>query len=223
MTEMSSLIFCSETPEEITMSETNDEVTDVRMTWQQCSPVTLMTTGRKKSTALRTSNSYGGSSAPAVARMSCSRSDTNAAIVSDWAGPMVRKRTPHDSRRHNFSPVDQGASSEEERAIRYLWAGQQAYLSVDLDFAFIDQYLGRLYEQPVLVIHDYGYVSSVKVGDCLGCAVGTVPSVVRVIAMPTRKRLRLRVVEGPQLDNTFQWKRDLLLPFWAHGRQRRLF
>ncbi len=115
------------------------------------------------------------------------------------------------------------ASTEEDRAMRHLWAEQQAYLSIHLDFEFIDRYRGRLYEQPVLVIHDYRYVNSVKVGDYLACAVGTVPSVLEVIAMPTRKRLRLQVVQGPRAEDTFQWKRDLLLPFWADGRQRRLF
>ena len=115
------------------------------------------------------------------------------------------------------------ATTEENRAVRYLWAEQQAYLSIDLDFKFIRQYDRSLYDQPVLVIHDYGYVDSVKPGDYLGCAVGTVPSVLQVIAMPTRKRLRLQVVEGPRLGNVFEWKRDLLLPFWADGRQRRLF
>ena len=82
---------------------------------------------------------------------------------------------------------------------------------------FIDRYDGKLYEQPVRVIHDYGYVNSVKVGDFLACAVGTVSSIVEVVAMPTRKRLRLHVVEGPRVGNTFEWKRDLLLPFWASG------
>ena len=90
------------------------------------------------------------------------------------------------------------ARTEEDRAIRYLWAEQQAYLSIDLDLKFIGRYDGRLYEQPVLVIHDFGYVNSVKVGDYLGCAVGTVPSVVQVVSMPTRKRLRLHIVEGPR-------------------------
>ena len=115
------------------------------------------------------------------------------------------------------------AKTEEDRAIRHLWAEQQAYLSIHLDFQFIDRYRGRPYEQPVLVIHDYGYVNSVTVGDYLGCAVGTTPSVVEVIAMPTRKRLRFQVAAGPRVKNTFEWKRDLLLPFWADGRQRRLF
>ena len=40
---------------------------------------------------------------------------------------------------------------------------------------------------------------------------------------PDDKRLRLRVVDGPRIGNSFEWKRDLLLPFWADGRQRRLF
>jgi hypothetical protein len=115
------------------------------------------------------------------------------------------------------------ATTEENRAVRYLWAEQQAYLSIDLDFEFIRRYDGRLYDQPVLVIHEYGYVNSVKVGDCLGCAVGTVPRVVKVVAMPTRKRLRFQVIEGPRVENTFEWKRDLLLPFWTDGRQGRLF
>ena len=123
----------------------------------------------------------------------------------------------------SFREWIRAATTEEDRAVRYLWAEQQAYLSIDLDFQFIGRYRGRLYDQPVLVIHDYGYVNSVKVGDCLACAVGTVPSVVQVVAMPSRKRLRLHVVEGPRLENTFEWKRDLLLPFWADGRQRRLF
>ena len=114
------------------------------------------------------------------------------------------------------------AKTEQDRAIRHLWAEQQAYLSIDLDFEFIDRYHSRLYEQPVLVIHDYGYVNTVKASDYLGCAVGTAPSVLEVIAMPSRKRLRLRVVAGPRADNTFEWKRDLLLPFWADGRQLRL-
>ncbi len=115
------------------------------------------------------------------------------------------------------------ATTEQDRAMRYLWAEQQAYLSLELDFAFMKPYYGRVFEQPVLVIHDYGYVSSVGVGDFLGCAVGTRPSVVEVIAMPTRKRFRFRVVDGPRTDDSFEWKRDLLLPFWADGRQRRLF
>ena len=66
-------------------------------------------------------------------------------------------------------------------------------------------------------------MKSVNVGDYLGCAVGHRPSVVQVIAMPTRKRIRLQIVEGPRAGDTFEWKRDLLLPFWADGRQRRLF
>ncbi len=116
-----------------------------------------------------------------------------------------------------------GATAEEERAVRILWTHEQAYLSIELDWRFIHQFAGHIYEQPVLVIHDYGYVNSVKVGDYLGCAVGTRPSVLHVIAMPTRKRLRLQIVEGPRAGDTFGWKRDLLLPFWADGRQRRLF
>ena len=115
------------------------------------------------------------------------------------------------------------AETEEDRAIRHLWCEQQAYLSLDLDDNFITPYIGRPYEQPVLIIHEYGYVYSVRVGDYLGCAVGTRPSVVRVVRMPTRKRLRLRVVDGPRAGNQFEWKRDLLLPFWADGHQRRLF
>ena len=115
------------------------------------------------------------------------------------------------------------ASTEEDRAIRYLWAEQQAYLSIHLDLGFIRQFDGQIYEQPVLVIHDYGYVNSVSVGDYLGCAVGTRPTVLEVLAMPTRKRLRLRIIEGPRAGDTFEWKRDLLLPFWSDGRQRRLF
>ena len=78
------------------------------------------------------------------------------------------------------------AETEEDRAIRYLWCEQQAYLSLDLDDTFITPYFGRAYEQPVLIIHKYGYVNSVRVGDYLGCAVGTRPSVVRVVRMPTR-------------------------------------
>jgi hypothetical protein len=115
------------------------------------------------------------------------------------------------------------AETEEDRAIRYLWCEQQAYLSLDLDDNFITSYFGQPYEQPVLIIHEYGYVNSVRVGDYLGCAIGTRPSVVRVVRMPTRKRLRLRVVDGPREGNQFEWKRDLLLPFWADGHQRRLF
>lgn len=115
------------------------------------------------------------------------------------------------------------ADTEEDRAIRYLWCEQQSYLSIDLDSGFIKPYMDRVYEQPVLVIHEYGYVNSVRVGDYLGCAVGTRPSVVRVVRMPTRKRLRLLVVDGPRKGNQFEWKRDLLLPFWADGHQRRLF
>ena len=64
---------------------------------------------------------------------------------------------------------------------------------------------------------------SVTVGDYLGCAVGRAPSVVEVVGMPTRKRLRLEVVSGPRVETKFEWKRDLLLPFWNDGRQRRLF
>ena len=115
------------------------------------------------------------------------------------------------------------ANTQAECAIRHLWCEQQAYLSLNLDHDFITPYLGRLYEQPVLIIHEYGYVNSVQPGDYLGCAVGTRPSVVRVVRMPNRKRLRLRVVDGPREGNEFQWKRDLLLPFWADGHQRRLF
>ena len=115
------------------------------------------------------------------------------------------------------------AETEQDRAIRYLWAEQQAYLSLDLDDNFIRPFFGRPYEQPVLIIHEYGYVNSVRVGDYLGCAVGSWPSVVRVVRMPPRKRLRLLVVDGPREGNEFEWKRDLLLPFWADGHQRRLF
>ena len=115
------------------------------------------------------------------------------------------------------------AETEEDRAIRYLWCEQQSYLSIDLDFDFIDPFLGRVYDQPVLIIHEQGYVNSVRTGDYLGCAVGTRPSVVRIVRMPTRKRLRLLVVDGPRVGNEFDWKRDLLLPFWADGLQRRLF
>ncbi len=115
------------------------------------------------------------------------------------------------------------AASEEERAIRYLWCEQQSYLAVYLDYEFLRPFYGRIYEQPVLVIHDYGYVNSVTVGDYLGCAVGRTPSVVEVVAMPTRKRLRLEVVSGPRVETKFEWKRDLLLPFWKDGLQRRLF
>ncbi len=115
------------------------------------------------------------------------------------------------------------ATTEEDRAIRYLWAEQQAYLSIELDFNFIKPYYGRVYEQPVLVLHDYGYVNSVRLGDYLGCAVGTRPSVSKVIQMPTRKRLRLQVIDGPREGGCFEWKRDLLLPFWSDGAQGRLF
>lgn len=115
------------------------------------------------------------------------------------------------------------ATTEEERAIRYLWAEQQAYLSIDLDGEFMKPYYSRVYEQPVLILHDYGYVNSVKVGDYLGCAVGTRSSVVKVVKMPTRKRLRLRIVDGPNAGSSFEWKRDLLLPFWGDGAQGRLF
>ena len=123
----------------------------------------------------------------------------------------------------NFREWIRAATTQQERAIRHLWCEQQAYLSIHLDLKFIPRYRGRPYEQPVLVIHDYGYVNSVSVGDLLGSAVGLRPSVLQVIALPTRKRLRLRVVDGPRIGNSFEWKRDLLLPFWADGRQRRLF
>ena len=115
------------------------------------------------------------------------------------------------------------AASAEERAIRYLWCEQQSYLAVHLDYKFLTPFYDHIYEQPVLVIHDYGYVNSVAVGDYLGCAVGRATSEVEVVAMPTRKRLRLEVVSGPQVETKFEWKRDLLLPFWQDGLQRRLF
>jgi len=134
---------------------------------------------------------------------------------------MDRRPTIHGDM--TFREWIRAARTAEDQAIRYLWAEQQAYLSIHLDFKFIRRYDGSPYEQPVLVIHDYGYVNSVKVGDYLGCAVGTAPSVVQVVALPTRKRLRLHIVEGPRVGDTFEWKRDLLLPFWAEGRQRRLF
>ncbi len=37
------------------------------------------------------------------------------------------------------------ASTEEDRAMRHLWAEQQAYLSIHLDFAFIDRYIAVTY------------------------------------------------------------------------------
>ena len=46
------------------------------------------------------------------------------------------------------------AETEQDRAIRYLWAEQQAYLSLDLDDNFIRPFFGRPYEQPVLIIHE---------------------------------------------------------------------
>ena len=134
---------------------------------------------------------------------------------------MARRPTIHGDM--TFREWIQLADTEEDRAIRYLWAEQQAYLSIRLDRHFITPYLDRPYEKPVLIIHEYGYVNSIRVGDYLGCAVGIKPSVLRVVRMPTRKRLRLLVDDGPRVGDEFEWKRDLLLPFWADGDQRRLF
>ena len=117
------------------------------------------------------------------------------------------------------------AEPGQEWAFRNAWYQEQAYLWIHLDYDGFKQYRERLRQMPVLVIHDYGYVNSVRVGDYLGCAVGLSPSVLQVVSMPTRKKLNLQVVDGPQgaKKYPFPWKRDLLLPFWSDGRQRRLF
>lgn len=116
------------------------------------------------------------------------------------------------------------AKRAEDKWIRTLWCQQQGLLANHLDWTLLRPYLleKSIFEMPVLVVHDQAYPTKIKVGTLLGCKIG--PSVVEVVAMPTRKRLRLAVVEGPEAHRkVFEWKRDLLLPFWVEDRQRRLF
>ena len=96
------------------------------------------------------------------------------------------------------------------------WAEQQTLLMIELDLMWTAAFQGSPYDRPIQIDTDHPYPSSISVGDRLRCHVGRWPSLLEVVDKPTRKKVRLRVIEGPRPNHEFTWTRDLMLPFY-HG------